>query len=162
MCPICVIVVPQTLGMILSGCILIYTIPFTFFVPQFVDIPPHPVTLYWAPSSALVLFLKISSIPSLSCWYCNFNIFLMVFDGFGPIFGGQTNPPKTLPWFGEAGALVSQAWLPAVEKAWAARNVFDWCPKMGCFLSATHVFYMGFINKNLGWIYKNRRLSQQH
>ena len=42
--------------------------------------------------------------------------------------------------FGEAGALVSQAWLPAVEKARAAWNVvFFWV-----------VLNMFFFNKNLG------------
>ena len=49
--------------------------------------------------------------------------------------------------FGEAGALVSQAWLPAVEKARAAWNVvFFWCPRMGCF---KHVFFQQKLGLNL-------------
>jgi hypothetical protein len=74
----------------------------------------------------------------------------MVFDGLGPIFGGQTNPPKTLPWFGEAGALVSQAWLPAVEKAWAARNVFFLVPQDGLFFIRDTCVLYGFYQQKLG------------
>ena len=50
----------------------------------------------------------------------------MVFDGPWPILG-QTNPSKIA--MGEAGALVSQTWLPAVEKARAAWNVIFLAPR---------------------------------
>lgn len=178
------IVIPQTLGMILSGCILICRCHSHFSCFNlWISLPNHIVL---GPKLCSSLFLKTSSIPSLSCWYCNWGFpymgvlkivglqwkipwkshekshypcfgkppiltfLLMVFDGPGPIFW-WSNP-----------CLVRQALL---------------CPKPGCLLlkkpgrPGTWCFFgapgwvvlnMFFFNKNLGWIYKNWRLTQQH
>lgn len=136
--------------------------PIHIFRASICGYPPHPVTLYWAPSSALVLFLKISSIPSLSCWYCNFDIFWWFLMVLGQFLVVKPIPPKRYRGLVRQALLCPKPGCLLLKKPGRPGTCFFWCPKMGCFSSATHVFYMDFINKNLGWIYKNRRLTQQH